>query len=1195
MMAASDRGASRESAPTGCEGEAMAREDADRNLLFGVLALHNDLISREQLVAAVGAWAPTKARPLAEILVEQGALSAARRTLMEPLVEEHLRAHGGDPARSLASNSTFGPVREDLEALADPDVRASLAAYASTRPTDDSYATRPPEADPGGGSAPVTGDRDWSPRFRILRPHARGGLGEVFVAEDRELRRKVALKEIQARHADRPDSRARFLVEAEVTGALEHPGIVPVYGLGTYPDGRPFYAMRFISGDSLTAAIRRFHEDRAADRDPGERTRALQALLRRFLEVCDAMAYAHSKGVLHRDLKPDNIMLGKYGETLVVDWGLAKAGGQVDEAAGEEAVMPSSGSGLGTRGTLGTPQFMPPEQAAGELDRMGPASDVYSLGATLYMLLTGRPAFEDRDPAVVLQKVIRGDFLPPRQVNPAVPRALEAVCLKAMARQPEGRYATPRALAEDIEKWLADEPVSAWREPWTTRARRWATRHRTAVAATAAAALVALLAVSAYAAQRLATARGRADALATAEVRALPPIIEQLGADRRLIRGRLGRASRGDGSGTDDRRRPPAAMALLPDDPRQADFLAARLLSPEASPEEVLVIRDALNANNLAGKAVAPARKALAAVAGGLTDSRLRAAGALAGLAPADPALVAAAGPVAAKLARENPLLIGAWREVFQPIAPLLTEPLRRIYARPDEPEDQRALAFTLLYEFATRPGNAGEAEDLAALVGTAEPDQFRRLLGRLGSAAARDRAIAILTPRIAEPARSDVALARRQGRWAMALLRLGRGDAAWPLFRHRDDPSLRTELIHEPARFGLDPAAIAARLRVEPDASARSALVLCLGEFDLQAIPASDRKDLTSWLLVRYTADPDPGMHGAIDWLLRRRWSRSADLGRADATLAREAPPKGPGWYVTGQVPFARPGAARSADRGWYVNGQGQTYAIVAGPVEFAMGTPEGDPGQREELVHHARIGRWFAIAAREVTVAQYARFLDDNPGLLRLDKNESLRPFIPSPDCPIVGLDWYDCARYCNWLSKQEGIPEDQWCYPRDIPAEIEPGYSMRLPADYLSRTGYRLPTEAEWEYACRAGAASPWPMGRSGGWLPRYAWAAENSGQSSHPAGQLKPNDLGLFDVLGNAFEWLHDRYYKYEPAPANNSRADAEMDVTVFGGAARVLRGGSFAMTSALLRSAARGGVMPELRDSSFGIRPARTYP
>jgi serine/threonine protein kinase/tetratricopeptide (TPR) repeat protein len=383
-----------------------------------------------------------------------------------------------------------------LEQIADDDLHQSLAYIAAQRASeDDPLATRPPTTVGEPTSAGL--------RFRILRPHAEGGLGKVFVARDEELRREVALKEIKDRHADDLDKRLRFLLEAEITGGLEHPGIVPVYGLGQYADGRPFYAMRFIRGDSLQDAIARFHRADTPGRDEGERTLALRKLLGRFLDVCNAIAYAHARGVLHRDLKPGNIMLGKYGETLVVDWGLAKPLGRAEGAATgsmEGPLQPSSASGSNPTqmgSAIGTPTYMPPEQAAGRLDQLGPASDVYSLGATLYCLLTGVPPFEGKDVGAVLRQVQHGEFRRPRQVKPAVPAALEAVCLKAMALQPEDRYTSPRALSEDIEHWLADEPVSAWREPPRVRVARWRRRHKVLVTGTTVLLLTALVALTA--------------------------------------------------------------------------------------------------------------------------------------------------------------------------------------------------------------------------------------------------------------------------------------------------------------------------------------------------------------------------------------------------------------------------------------------------------------------------------------------------------------------------------------------------------------------------------------------------------------------------------------------------------------------------------------------------------------------------
>jgi WD40 repeat protein/serine/threonine protein kinase len=457
---------------------------ADRNLLFGILALQLDFITRDALIQAMHAWVLKKTKPLGQILIDQGALVGDRYTLLEALVQEHLKQHSDDPEKSLAALSSLGSVRDQLQSLKDPDVEATLSHLTREAAEQSTIDLPSPGLSTSAGG-----------RFRILRPHARGGLGEVFVARDEELHRDVALKQIQERHADNPQSRSRFIMEAEITGGLEHPGIVPVYGLGTYADGRPFYAMRFIKGDSLKDAIERYHSVDGKRLDSGERALEFRKLLGRFLDVCNAIAYAHSRGVLHRDLKPGNIMLGQYGETLVVDWGLAKPVGRAEKVEGAESTLrPPSASGSAPTqagAALGTPAYMSPEQAAGKLDELGPASDVYSLGASLYCLLTGKPPVEEPNLALAVAHVQAGEIRPPRVINPEVPRPLDAVCQKAMSLGPKDRYQSPRDLADDIEHWLADEPVSAYLEPAHERATRWCRRHRAVVTAAVAAVLVA--------------------------------------------------------------------------------------------------------------------------------------------------------------------------------------------------------------------------------------------------------------------------------------------------------------------------------------------------------------------------------------------------------------------------------------------------------------------------------------------------------------------------------------------------------------------------------------------------------------------------------------------------------------------------------------------------------------------------------
>jgi serine/threonine-protein kinase len=240
--------------------------------------------------------------------------------------------------------------------------------------------------------------------------------------------------------------------------------------------------MRFIRGDDLRAEIARY---RSAGPDPGERSIALRKLLRRLQDACNAVEYAHRRGVLHRDLKPSNIMAGKYGETLVVDWGLARCidRGETGDASEEPRLIPASDGGSSETvagSAIGTPAYMSPEQAAGDLDALGPASDVYSLGATLYSILAGRSPFPGDDPYEVVAAVREGRFPPPRQIDPSIPPALEAICLKAMELRPVDRYPSAAALGEDLERWMAGEPVSARRETVAERARRWMRRHRTA-------------------------------------------------------------------------------------------------------------------------------------------------------------------------------------------------------------------------------------------------------------------------------------------------------------------------------------------------------------------------------------------------------------------------------------------------------------------------------------------------------------------------------------------------------------------------------------------------------------------------------------------------------------------------------------------------------------------------------------------
>jgi formylglycine-generating enzyme required for sulfatase activity len=431
-------------------------------------------------------------------------------------------------------------------------------------------------------------------------------------------------------------------------------------------------------------------------------------------------------------------------------------------------------------------------------------------------------------------------------------------------------------------------------------------------------------------------------------------------------------------------------------------------------------------------------------------------------------------------------------------------------------------------------------------------------------------------------------ALASRQANAAAALLRLRQTEPVWPLLHHgpnplaRPDPTVRSLLVQRLAPLQTDAGLLVDRLSAEGDVSVRRALILSLGEFGPESLPDRLRQPLTGRLLERYRNDPDAGIHAAIDWLLRHGqegarprpldWGQRQALEKIDRELGGRPPGK----------------------RGWYVTPAGQTMTIFHGPVEFDMGSPPSEPDRREiETPHHRRIERSFALAATPVTVRQYEEFLKAYP---KARVNHS-KKYSPEPDESIVTVSWYDAVQYCRWLSEQDkGLGEGNYCYPSL--AEIEKSKDgvtpLKLPRDYLTRKGYRLPTEAEWEYACRAGTATSRYYGNSVALLDRYAWYFHNSGEHPWPVGQKRPNDFGLFDMHGGVWQWCQEAGSLYPLGTRTRPAEDREQVGEITDRPLRVMRGGSFAGYPVEVRSAARLYYRPSNASYGTGLRVARTY-
>ncbi|MEM1413919.1 MAG: serine/threonine-protein kinase, partial [Myxococcota bacterium] len=357
----------------------------------------------------------------------------------------------------------------------------------------------------GGGLVPEHGGR-YLPRDEI----GRGGMGRVELVLDQHLGREVALKELLTRPGldGSPALSAglvtRFLREARVTGQLEHQGIVPVYELGQRSDGTPYYTMRRIRGRSLAALL---------GEQPDLAGRL--GLLTSFRHVCEAVAYAHDRGVIHRDLKPENVMVGEFGETLVVDWGLAKVRGEPDDA-GEPSARPAI-SGGDSQATLdghaiGTPRYMSPEQARGDVAAIDERSDVYGLGAMLFELLSGKPPHDGKSAIDVIRQVLEHDPRPVLEVVPDAPRELAAIADRALARAPGARYADATELLAEIAAYQDGRRVDAYEYSSGELLRRFVARNKAATAAVASVLLAALVAAALVLGSWRSERRARADA-----------------------------------------------------------------------------------------------------------------------------------------------------------------------------------------------------------------------------------------------------------------------------------------------------------------------------------------------------------------------------------------------------------------------------------------------------------------------------------------------------------------------------------------------------------------------------------------------------------------------------------------------------------------------------------------------------------
>jgi formylglycine-generating enzyme required for sulfatase activity len=659
----------------------------------------------------------------------------------------------------------------------------------------------------------------------------------------------------------------------------------------------------------------------------------------------------------------------------------------------------------------------------------------------------------------------------------------------------------------------------------------------------------------------------------------VPGIVKEMAPYRRWLDPLLHKAYVQAEKDNERRKQLHASLALLPADASQVKYLKGRLLGAEAA--EVGVIRDALLphkdqlVNELWAVVQAPEK--------GKESQRLRAAAALAKYDPESEKWPKAQEAVADDLVKVPAVYLGAWLESLRPIRARLRAPVVAIYREVGRRDLERSLATDILADYA-----ADQPQVLADLLMGADDKQFVVIFPKFNEQG--DKGLPLLTAVIDTKLPADMpssdgkqeTLAKRQANAAVALLRMNRPGRVWPLLKHRPDPRVRSYLIHRLSPLGADARAIVNQLGVEKDITIRRALLLSLGEFAEKDFASDDRIALLRKLQEIYRAEPDPGLHAAAEWLLRT-WKHETWLTRMNDDWTKNMDQRNKRLEDI-QKSLAKDKAKASPQ--WYVNTQGQTFVVIPGPVEFEMGSPKYEKDHFEnEVQHKRRIGRTFALACKAVTLAQYRRLADDK---YEIDQKWTRQ----HPDLPVVAVNWYMAARYCILISREEGIGDDQWCYEPNKNGNYDEG--MKLKANYLHLTGYRLPTEAEMEYATRAGSVTSRYYGETEDLLVNYAWYFRNSNALHPPVGTKKPNDLGLFDVQGNCWTWCQEPRENYPGAEGDNAVEDQEVkELVVRGTQVRALRGGSFTNPASFVRSANRDNAVPSNRLNIIGFRLART--
>jgi serine/threonine protein kinase/formylglycine-generating enzyme required for sulfatase activity len=986
------------------------------------------------------------------------------------------------------------------------------------------------------------------PGFVIVSLLGQGNATNVYLARQRYLNRFVAVKALNPCRAS-PQLELRLRNEARVVSRLAHPNIVPLHEL-LEVDNRFFCIFEYVEGGNLRKRMKgeRFTPDEAA----------------KLVEtVARTLQFVHERGFVHCDLKPENILLSSMGEPKIADFGLA-----IDSESPHDS-SPETG-------VKGTPRYMAPEQIDRKGQVVGPPADIHALGVILYELMTGRTPYIAVTVADTLQQVCLYPPLRPKKLNPKLPIDLETICLRCLVKNPLSRYRSAVELADDLKRFVRREPILAREVGKLERFMLWGQRHPSVFALVSMIVLVFSIAIGLFVHQYRSTyialansrdteARRHVDmveSLKIADQRSVPFILESMKSSWSSIAPRIQAAINQEGIAENERTR--FRLALIEEHPKVLNDLRLRLAF--ADPEEFdLIVHVAQQKKDLVPASIWQSYQddlCEAALDTNLVaEAKFRVLTAIAFHRLPVEWNALQLKSIAEELLKTNPLHLATWTQLLESLHQQLCDPLSDCFRDRSKSPEARRRAATLLASFA-----ADQPRRLADLILWSDVTNFETLMMpmRRFPQESTDAMHDVLRKKPESETRVERQLRQeQQANAAIVLMKLGSPEAVWPLLKHSKDPSLRSRLIHWFSAVDVDPKLLMERFKVETDVSTRRAMLLAIGEYPVVAFTEEDRRTWLASVASLFVRDKDPGIHAACEWVMQK-WNYPVPSIAASEASTDDA--------IQG-------------NRDWFVNSQGQSFCVVRGSIDTIMGSPDDEPEREStEVVHAMRIRQTYAIGMKEVSVEQYQRFAPEGgePTKVKL-----------GPSYPACMMDYFDAARYCRWLSEQEGVPENQMCYPEM--KLIKEGFVPN--PNYLNRTGYRIPSEAELEHSMRVGAVTQFCFGDFDDLLGNYAWHALNSDHHPHPPGLLKPNDLGLFDCHGNVREYGQEWISHSSTEGPKIIRAIDEEDMSriVNTGHYRIARSGSYRDFVFNIRSARRDKQPPLQRSLDCGIRLVRTLP